>query len=97
MTTLDPEEIARRLRALPGWEQVGNAIRRTFTLASFRDAIFFANTVAALAEAANHHPDIDIRYRRVTLTLTTHDAGGLTAGDFDLAEAVERQTARWRR
>ncbi len=95
MERLDATEIERRLAALPGWEWAGNALRRTFTLASFRDAVFFVNAVAALAEAAGHHPDVDLRYRRVTLTLTTHDAGGLTERDFALAAEIERAT-RWR-
>ena len=92
MTRLDEQEIASRLARLPGWERAGDTIRRTWRLGSFRDAVFFVNVVAALAEAANHHPDIDIRYRQVTLALTTHRAGGLTARDFALAEAIEAHT-----
>lgn len=93
---LDEPVIRQRLASLPGWERQGDAIRRTYRLASFRDAVFFVNVVAGLAEAMNHHPDVDIRYRQVTLVLTTHSAGGLTGLDFDLAEAINRQTARWR-
>ena len=96
MARLGDEEIARRLAALPGWRRAGDSITRTFEVASFRDAVFFVNAVAALAEGAHHHPDIDIRWRRVTLTLSTHSAGGLTSRDFDLAEAIERHTQRWR-
>ncbi|HEY8450038.1 MAG TPA: 4a-hydroxytetrahydrobiopterin dehydratase [Bacillota bacterium] len=95
MSRLSEDEIAARLAALPGWTREGNAIRRTYRLASFREALFFVNAVAALAESANHHPDIDIRYKQVTLTLTTHDAQGLTARDFDLAAAIDRHTARY--
>lgn len=96
MDRLPEDEIARRLARLPGWERAGAAIRRTFRLDSFRDAVFLVNAVAALAEALRHHPDIDVRYRTVTLTLTTHDAGGLTERDFALAEAIEAHTA-WAR
>jgi len=81
-------EIKARLARLPGWERVGNQIQRTWTFSDFQGSMSFVNRVAALAEAADHHPDIDIRYSRVTLALSTHDAGGLTERDFDLAEAV---------
>lgn len=89
MGLLREEEISAALAGLPGWERTGNAIAKTFTLPSFKEAIFFVNTVAGLAEGANHHPDIDIRYRRVHLSLTTHDAGGLTRRDLDLARRIE--------
>lgn len=86
MKTLSDAEAAERLSRLPGWACRGKEIRRTFTFTSFKDAMAFVNHVADLAEEMDHHPDIDIRYSRVTLALTTHDAGGLTALDFDLAE-----------
>ena len=86
MTPLAEAEVAERLARLPGWERQGDEIRRTFAFADFVEAMAFVNRVADLAEAMNHHPDIDIRYSKVTLALTTHDAGGLTALDFDLAE-----------
>jgi 4a-hydroxytetrahydrobiopterin dehydratase len=73
---------------VPGWERQGDEIRRTFSFADFAGSLAFVNQVGALAEAANHHPDVDIRYSKVTLVLTTHDAGGLTANDFDLAEKI---------
>ncbi len=88
MAPLDEEQITRRLAALPGWQRQGQEIRRTFSFADFRSALAFVNRVGELAEAANHHPDIDIRYSRVTLALTTHDAGGLTVRDFDLAARI---------
>jgi 4a-hydroxytetrahydrobiopterin dehydratase len=73
---------------VPGWERTGNAIRRTWSFADFEGSIAFVNRVAALAEEMDHHPDIDIRYARVTLALSTHDAGGLTTRDFALAEKI---------
>ena len=88
MLRLEDREIERRLAALPGWQRHGAEIRRTFAFADFAAALAFVNRVGALAEAANHHPDIDIRYSKVTLVLSTHDAGGLTARDFALAEKI---------
>ena len=73
----------------PGWELDGNTIRKRFRCASFTAAIAFVDKVAAIAEAADHHPDITIHYDRVTLTLSTHAAGGLTERDFALAAEIE--------
>jgi 4a-hydroxytetrahydrobiopterin dehydratase len=86
---LTDAEIRSRLAAVPGWQLDGQEIQRTFQFGDFVAALAFVNRVGALAEAAGHHPDIDIRYSRVTLSLTTHDAGGLTARDFDLAAQIE--------
>ena len=88
MARLSDAEIESRLRRLAGWERRGDEIRRTFSFPDFAGALAFVNRVGKLAEAMTHHPDIDIRYSRVTLALTTHDAGGLTANDFDLAEKI---------
>ncbi len=88
MALLSETQIRDRLARLPGWERRGNEIRRTWTFADFESSMAFVNKVAALAQAADHHPDIDIRYSKVTLVLSTHDAGGLTERDFDLAEAI---------
>ena len=88
MTLLTETELEERLARLPGWERRGNEIRRTWAFPDFAGSMAFVNRVAELAEAAGHHPDIDIRYSKVTLVLSTHDAGGLTARDFALAEAV---------
>lgn len=90
---LSDPEIARALARVPGWQRQGDAIERTFTFRGFQEAVGFVNRVAELAERANHHPDILIRYRRVTLTLSTHSAGGLTSKDFELAEAIDRLEA----
>ena len=75
--------------ALKGWTLEGNAIRRQFTLASFPDAIAFVTRLAFDAEAADHHPDILINYKRVTLTYSTHSEGGLTQKDFDGARKAD--------
>ena len=89
MERLCEGEIARRLSRLPGWEVVSAVLSRTFRLTSFAEALSFVNRVGALAEEANHHPDIDVRYDRVRLGLVTHDAGGLTEMDFELAAAAD--------
>lgn len=91
MATLAPSEVRRALADLPGWSRHRGAIRRTYRFADFPEAIRFVNAVARLAERANHHPDIEIRYNQVTLRLTTHDAGGLTEKDFELARAIEQR------
>jgi 4a-hydroxytetrahydrobiopterin dehydratase len=77
------------VRRTPGWERAGAEIRRTYRFRDFREALAFVNRVGDLAERAGHHPDIDIRYNVVTLALTTHDAGGLTAKDFELALSID--------
>jgi 4a-hydroxytetrahydrobiopterin dehydratase len=88
MPPLTETEIQTLLRRVPGWERRGAELRRTWTFPDFGSAIVFVNRVAGLAETANHHPDIEIRYTKVTLALSTHDAGGLTARDFALAESI---------
>ncbi|HJZ49688.1 MAG TPA: 4a-hydroxytetrahydrobiopterin dehydratase [Roseiflexaceae bacterium] len=86
---LSNSEIETRLEDLVDWTREGNEIRKVFKLASFPGAIAFVTQVGFLAEAAGHHPDIDIRWRKVSLALTTHDAGGLTEKDFDLAAQID--------
>ena len=90
MARLGDAEIEERLRAVSGWKREGDAIAKTFKLPSFREAVAFVGRVAQVADAADHHPDILIRYRRVTLTYSTHSEGGLTQKDFDGAAAAER-------
>jgi 4a-hydroxytetrahydrobiopterin dehydratase len=87
--SMDDAGIVQALRQTPGWERTGAEIRRTYRFGDFREALAFVNRVGELAERAGHHPDIDIRYNTVTLALTTHDAGGLSAKDFDLARAID--------
>ncbi len=88
MTLLTEDEIAGRLGQVPGWARQGSSIVSTVTQSDFRGAFLFAGAVAYLAEQANHHPDILIEWNKVTLTLSTHSAGGLTAADFDLAAKI---------
>jgi 4a-hydroxytetrahydrobiopterin dehydratase len=90
MSRLDDAGVAEQLGRTPAWERTGSVIRRAYRFRDFREALAFVNRVGDLAEAAGHHPDIDIRYNTVTLALTTHDAGGLSAKDFDLARAIDR-------
>ncbi len=87
---LSETEVGRQLAHLPGWARSGEEIRKQYSFADFRTAIAFVNRVADLAEATQHHPDITISYNRVTLALTTHDAGGLTTNDISLAGQIER-------
>ncbi|RPH83470.1 MAG: 4a-hydroxytetrahydrobiopterin dehydratase [Candidatus Rokuibacteriota bacterium] len=89
MSRLNDAQIAQALRQTPGWERAGPEITRTYRFKDFREALAFVNRVGALAERAGHHPDIDIRYSAVTLALTSHDAGGLSEKDFELARAID--------
>ena len=90
MAKLNAPQIRSGLARVPGWKKRGGTIVRTFMFKDFPAAIRFVNTVSRLAEKAWHHPDIDIRWNKVTLTLTTHDAGGLTQKDLKLARQFDR-------
>jgi 4a-hydroxytetrahydrobiopterin dehydratase len=92
-TPLSEKESAARLSRLPGWEISGGRLRREYRFEAYLDGVAFATRVAELAEAADHHPDILIGYRQVTLTLVSHDAGGLTDRDFELAARVDASGA----
>ena len=81
--------IQRELSGIPGWSRRGDGLTRTYQFRNFTAAMEFVNRVADAAEAADHHPDIDIRYSKVTLVLSTHSAGGITQKDLDLAKAVD--------
>jgi 4a-hydroxytetrahydrobiopterin dehydratase len=83
-------EIQRALASLPGWSRRGTVLTKTFAWPTFARGIEFVDRVAKAADAANHHPDIDIRYSKVTCTLSTHDAGGITEKDLELAAEIER-------
>ncbi|HEX2047381.1 MAG TPA: 4a-hydroxytetrahydrobiopterin dehydratase [Acidimicrobiales bacterium] len=89
MATLSDQEIASALEGLPGWERAGDAITKQYRFDGFPDAVAFVVRISYEAEAADHHPDLDIRYNRVTVALSTHSEGGITAKDLDLARTVE--------
>jgi 4a-hydroxytetrahydrobiopterin dehydratase len=82
-------DIEQWLRSRSGWEREGEEIRKRFERGSFADAIAFVVRIGFLAEAADHHPDLDIRWRTVNVALTTHDAGGLTDRDLALAASID--------
>lgn len=82
-------EIQRELGSLPGWVRRGNALMKTYAFAAFPAGIDWVRRVADVAESVNHHPDIDIRYTKVTVTLSTHDSGGITAKDITLARRID--------
>ena len=90
MPPFSPQETQSRLSGLPGWNIEAGELVKTFQFKDFRAALDFVNGVGELAERAGHHPDIDIRYNRVRLALMTHDAGGLTGTDFDLAGQAQK-------
>jgi 4a-hydroxytetrahydrobiopterin dehydratase len=88
MDLLTENQITAELAQLPAWTRQGNEITTTTTRKDFRDALLYLGAVAYLAETANHHPDITIEWNKVTLTLSTHSAGGLTANDVGLARQI---------
>ncbi len=92
MSPLSDGELQAALAELPGWAVAAGAITKTFVMPGFPEAIALVNGAAELAETAGHHPDIDIRYNRVTFALVTHDAGGITAKDVQMARAIEAQS-----
>lgn len=89
MRPLLEEEIKERLNTLHGWTFANSEITKTFVLTSFHRAIGFVVQIGMLADAADHHPDLSIKYNQVTVTLSTHSAGAVTEKDFDLAEKIE--------
>jgi 4a-hydroxytetrahydrobiopterin dehydratase len=91
MTKLTDTDIAQQLKGLSGWTREGDAIHKSFTFGKFADGIRFVDRVAVAADALDHHPDMDIRYTTIAMTLSTHSAGGLTSKDFELAERIERE------
>ena len=93
MATLTAAELNGVLGRLQGWQVADGMLRRQLTTASFATALELVNRVGALAEAAGHHPDITISYNRVTFALSTHDEGGITEKDADLAARIDALTA----
>jgi 4a-hydroxytetrahydrobiopterin dehydratase len=93
MSLLTDDEVNLALGQLPGWTRAGNAIRKQFTFRSFPEAVAFVSRLVPDAEAADHHPDLTINYRRVTVEYSTHSEGGLTRKDVDGAQMAERKAA----
>jgi 4a-hydroxytetrahydrobiopterin dehydratase len=89
MPALPDDQVTERLASLDGWSREGDALVKTYEAPSFPEAIEFVNRVAEFAEAADHHPDLDIRYRKVRVALSTHSDGGITDKDFALAGQIE--------
>jgi 4a-hydroxytetrahydrobiopterin dehydratase len=85
-------EIQRALGGLTGWTRRGETLTKTFSFERFSDGIAFVDRVARIADEMNHHPDIDVRYTKITMTLSTHDAGGITQSDLTLAERIETES-----
>ena len=90
MPLLTDVEVRQSLGKLKGWQQNGKAVQRIFEFADFKAAMEFVNKVADAAEHAQHHPDIDIRYNKVTMALVSHDAGGVTEKDMRMAEKINQ-------
>lgn len=93
LPTLSDIEIQRSLGALPGWSRKGDTITKSYHFATFPAGIEFLARVADVAEAQQHHPDVDVRYTKLTFALSTHDSGGITSKDFVLAQAIETLAA----
>ncbi len=89
MALLNKQEIEERLNLLADWQLQAESIERSFVFGDFAESMSFVNRVAAAAESANHHPDIEIRWNKVRLALSSHDAGGLTKRDFQLAKTID--------
>jgi 4a-hydroxytetrahydrobiopterin dehydratase len=89
MARLSDEEIEQRLADLDGWDRDGDAIQRAFKLDDFKGSVDFVNRLTPEAEDMNHHPDLAISWNEVTVTITTHSEGGLTANDFELARRID--------
>src|SRR4051812_7292725 len=89
MALLQPQEITEKLTGVEGWALEGKTIKKQFTFQDFPEAVLFVSALVPGAEDADHHPDIEIHYKRVILSYTTHDEGGLTQKDFDGAEMAD--------
>jgi 4a-hydroxytetrahydrobiopterin dehydratase len=87
---LSDDQIRSELASLSGWARNGDEITRTFSFPRFADGIAFVQRVASAADKADHHPDIDIRYTKIRIALSTHDAGGITAADVKLAKEIQK-------
>ena len=95
MPALTHKQVGLHLKAVPNWSKRAKTILRTFTFEGFLNSIAFVNRIARRAQRLHHHPDIDIRFNQVTLTLTTHDAGGLTEKDVSLARQSDEDSSKF--
>jgi 4a-hydroxytetrahydrobiopterin dehydratase len=95
MPVLTARQVGIHLKALPNWSKRAETIVRTFQFEGFLKSISFVNRIAGKAQKCNHHPDIDVRFNKVTLTLTTHDEGGITQKDFSLARQCDEVLAKY--
>jgi 4a-hydroxytetrahydrobiopterin dehydratase len=89
MAALNDEEIERRLADAEGWERDGDSLRKEFKLDDFKGSVDFVNRITEPAEEMNHHPDLTISWNKVTVSLSTHSEGGITANDFELAARID--------
>jgi 4a-hydroxytetrahydrobiopterin dehydratase len=89
MPLLSSEEVEGRLGELSGWEKEGEAIKKAFKRGDFKGSVDFVNQLTPVAEEMNHHPDLEISWETVTVTITTHSEGGLTENDFELASRID--------
>ncbi len=90
LKTYSKEEIEERLKDIPGWRYEGNFLVRDYDTKNWKETVLLFNTIAGLAEAHWHHPDLEVSYKKVKVKLTTHEAGGITDRDFGLASEIER-------
>ncbi|MEA2387354.1 MAG: 4a-hydroxytetrahydrobiopterin dehydratase [Thermoleophilaceae bacterium] len=91
MAALNDDEIRDRLGELEGWERAGDALRKQFKLDDFKGSVDFVNRITPAAEEMNHHPDLEISWNTVTVSLSTHSEGGITESDFELAGRIDSQ------
>jgi 4a-hydroxytetrahydrobiopterin dehydratase len=89
MPLLSDEEIDNRLGQLEGWERAGDSLRKQFTLDDFKGSVDFVNRLTPTAEEMNHHPDLEISWNKVTVSVSTHSEGGITENDFELAQKID--------
>jgi 4a-hydroxytetrahydrobiopterin dehydratase len=89
MALLEDSEVGERLASMPGWKREGEAIAKDFECGDFAGSVRFVTSLLAPAEEMNHHPDLEISWDRVTVTISTHSEGGLTAADFELAGRID--------
>jgi 4a-hydroxytetrahydrobiopterin dehydratase len=90
MALLSDDEIREKLEGLAGWERDGDAIAKEFELADFKGSVDFVNRLTPVAEDMNHHPDLEISWNKVTVSISTHSEGGLTGNDFELAGKIDQ-------